>query len=174
MKTSIATATPIFTILMLISAVATANTDLQIPKLEEDVTIIDEYYGRVNSSHPLYWGEHRYFLSTNMTGVFYYQLGGAHNHATHHTIWNEPIYIEKLTNVEYIEWTNTTGQLLVHWNSTHVYFSNGQDEWIPNRLCEICNGSMHGYEFSRHSTAIYWQCSNCRLIIGEILKIPDQ
>jgi hypothetical protein len=169
MKHTVAMATPLFAALMLISTIAIANTDLQIPTVENDVTIVDEYYGRINSSHPMYWGNYTYFLSANLSDIFFIQKGGCHNHATYHTQWNEPIWIEKLTNIEYIEFNETEGQVIAHYNDTHVFYSNNQDQWIPNRLCPLCNGSMHGYEYSPYSTAIYWQCKNCRLIIGEIL-----
>jgi hypothetical protein len=154
---------------MSISVCAVSDVDLEIPTVKDDVTLYDEWQGTVNSSHPLYWGNYTYLLSQNLSDIFFIQKGGVHNHATYHTRWNENVYITKLTNTEYIEWTNTTGQLLVHYDETHVFYSSGHDEWIANRLCPLCNGSMHGYEFSRWSTAIYWQCSSCRLILGEIL-----
>jgi hypothetical protein len=147
------------------------DVGLEIPTVENDVTIMDEMRGTVNSSHPLYWGNYTYFLSQNLSGIFFLQKGGVHNHATYHTVWNENVYITKVTNVEYIEWTETTGQLLVHYNETHVFYSDGSDKWLTDRMCPLCNACMHGYEFSHHSTAIYWQCANCRLIIGEVLEV---
>jgi hypothetical protein len=160
---------PFFIILVSIPTLALDGVNLEIPTVKDDVTIVDEWLGSVNSSHPLYWGNYTYFLSANLSSIFFVQKGGVHNHATHHTRWDEAVYIIQLTNVEYVEWTNTTGQLLVHYDETHVFYSNGHDEWIPNRRCPCCNGSMHGYEFSPRSTAIYWQCAACRLILGEVL-----
>jgi hypothetical protein len=161
---------PFFITFMLIPVSALENGDLEIPTVENDVTLYDEWQGNVNSSHPLYWGNYTYFLSQNLSGIFFIQKGGVHNHATYHTLWNEQVYITKVTNVEYIEFNETRGQVLVHYNETHVFLSDGSDKWISDRLCPLCGEPMHGYEFSPYSRAIYWQCKNCRIIIGEVLQ----
>jgi hypothetical protein len=154
----------ILNIFVSISTLAVGDVNLEIPTVENDVTIVDEYRGTVNSSHPLYWGNYSYFLSADLVGIFFVQKGGVHNHATHHTVWNETVYITKVTNCEFID-----GQVIAHNNETHVFFSDGSDRWISDRVCPLCVACMHGYEFSPYSKAIYWQCSNCRLIMGEIL-----
>mgnify|MGYP001383791606 CR=1 FL=1 len=154
---------PFFIIFMYIPVSALEGVNLEIPTVLEDVSLVDEWLGNVNSSHPLYWGNHTYFLST-LTGVFFLQRGGCHNHATYHTVWNETVYITKVTNVEFIDdW------VIAHNNETHVFLSDGSDHWIPDFVCPVCASQMHGYEFSPYSRAIYWQCKNCRLIIGEVL-----
>ena len=154
----------ILNIFVSISVSAVSDVDLDIPTALEDITIVDEYRGNVNSSHSFYWGNYSYFLSSHLSGIFFLQKGGVHNHATHHTVWNETVYIIKLTNCEFID-----GQVIAHNNETHVFFSDGSSCWISDRVCPLCGACMHGYEFSPRSTAIYWQCSSCRLILGEIL-----
>jgi hypothetical protein len=155
---------PFFIILVSIPTLALDGVDLDIPTVENDVTLVDEYRGTVNSSHPLYWGNCSYFLSPHLSGIFFLQKGGVHNHATYHTVWNETVYITKLTNCEFID-----GQVIAHNNETHVFFSNGSNCWVSDCVCPLCGACMHGYEFSPRSRAIYWQCSSCRLILGEIL-----
>jgi hypothetical protein len=160
----------VLNIFVLIPTLALEDVNLDIPTVKDDVTLYDEWQGTVNSSHPLYWGNYTYLLSSNLSGIFFLQKGGVHNHATYHTLWNENVYITKLTNVEYIEFNETEGQVLVHYNETHVFFSNGIDRWIEDFTCPLCGACMHGYEFSPWSTAIYWQCAHCRIIIGEVLQ----
>lgn len=156
---------PFFIIFMSISVSAVGDVDLEIPTALEDITIVDEYRGNVNSSHSFYWGNYSYFLSPHLSGIFFLQKGGVHNHATYHTRWNETVYITKLTNTEFVN-----DQVIAHNNETHVFLSDGSDQWIPDHICPLCGKCMHGYEFSPYSKAIYWQCSNCRLIIGEVLE----
>jgi hypothetical protein len=155
----------VFALFLILILVPSSTSIMDVPTVAEDVTIVDEYYGNVNSSHPLYWGNYSYFLSSNLSGIFFVQKGGVHNHASFHTVWNEPIYIVKLTNVEFIN-----DRVIAHNNETHVFFSDGSDRWISDHVCPLCNGSMHGYEFSPYSRAIYWQCATCRLILGEIVQ----
>ena len=156
---------PFFITFMSISTLALEGVDLEIPTVKEDITLYDEWQGNVNSSDPLYWGNYSYFLSQNLSGIFFLQKGGVHNHATSHTVWNENVYITKVTNCEFID-----NQVIAHNNETHVFLSDGSDRWISGRVCPLCSEFMHGYEFSPYSTAIYWQCKNCRLIIGEVLQ----
>jgi hypothetical protein len=102
---------------MLIPTLALENVGLEIPTVKDDVTLYDEWQGTVNSSHPLYWGNYTYLLSSNLSGIFFLQKGGVHNHATYHTVWNENVYITKVTNCEFIG-----SQVLAHNNETHVFF----------------------------------------------------
>ena len=152
---------------MLIPTLALEGVNLEIPTAKEDISLYDEWQGTVNSSHSFYWGNYSYFLSQNLSGIFFLQKGGVHNHATYHTVWNEQVYITKLTNCEFNE---TKSQVIAHNNETHVFLSDGSDRWISDRVCPLCGEFMHGYEFSPYSMAIYWQCANCRLIIGEVLQ----
>ena len=156
------------------SAISEKSNTLE--SLDDDVSLYDVWRGTVNESHPLYWGNYTYFMGGSCPlgkSVFFIQRGGVHNHACHYTVWNESVYIDKVTNAHYVPWNETHGQVIVHHNETRMTLSNGSIFWIPNRECPLCNASMHIPEFSPNSLAAYWYCHECRLFIGECLDFSD-
>ena len=127
-----------------------------------DVTLYDVYQGKANESTPGYYGQIQLFYGQKL---FYIQKGGVHNWALTHITFNETVWIEKITNCEFIN-----NQVIVHQNETWIELSNGTAWWKPCLTCPLCNHTMHAAEFSYHSLAVYYFCDSDRVVIGELLK----
>lgn len=127
-----------------------------------DLTLYDVFRGgSVNETTPGYYGEIQIFYGQQ---IFYVQKGGVHNWALTHIVFNETLWIEKLTNCEFIN-----NQVIVHQNETWIELSNNTSFWKPCLTCPLCNQTMHAAEFSYHSLAVYYFCDECRVVIGEDL-----
>lgn len=153
----------IFTILVVNVGIATSPSvpgTVSTPDVE-DVTLYDVWQGKANESTPGYYGEIQLFYGQKL---FYVQHGGVHNWALIHIVFNETVYITKITNCEFIN-----NQIIVHKNETWIELSNNTSFWKPCLECPLCNATMHACEFSHNSLALYYFCDPCRLVIGEML-----
>ena len=128
----------------------------------EDITLYDVYKGLADEEYPNYYGDIQLFYGQR---IFYVQKGGVHNWALTHIVFNSSVYIESITNCEFIN-----NQVIVHHNETLIELSNGTSFWKPCLKCPLCNCTMHAAEFSYHSLSLYYFCDEDRLIIGEDLK----
>jgi len=126
-----------------------------------DVTLYDVWQGKANKSTPGYYGEIQLFYGQKL---FYVQHGGVHNWALTHIVFNETVWIEKITNCEFID-----NQVIVHKNETWIELSNNTSFWKPCLTCPLCNATMHAAEFSHESLALYYFCDECRVVVGEDL-----
>jgi len=132
----------------------------------DDVTLLDVYKGLADEEHPLYYGHVQLFYGEKL---FYYQKGGVHNWALVHISFNETVWIESITNCEFIN-----NQVIVHQNETWIELSNGTAWWKPCLTCPICGNLTHAAEFSHNSLALYYFCDECRVVIGEDLGHPNK
>lgn len=157
--------TKILITLTLLSLLTTVQAT-RIPTIpqDKDITILDEYKGTINNTHPYYYGNYCYYP---MQPTFFIQKGGVHNHAYKYTNWNMTPHITAIRNALFNPIRNI---VTVYPNNTFITFSNETTTKISNHKCPLCNHTMHAAEFSPQSKAIYWFCDEDRLIIGTILK----
>jgi hypothetical protein len=150
----------VFVLFLILVLVPSSASVIDVPTVDDDVTIIDEYVGAINNTHPMYYGEIQIFYGQK---IWYAQKGGVHNWGLTHVVFDDNPYVKSVRNALFDSIEN---RVVVYPNQTIVTLSNGSVLWLENEVCPVCNHTMHAAEFSDHGLSLFWFCDSCRLILG--------